>query len=70
MATAEQIKGLVRSFLANDSEQFLTLTMQVAAHEARIGNANFARELRELVDEAKRQSVLPARCGSSCTSGW
>jgi ATP-dependent protease Clp ATPase subunit len=61
MATAEQIKGLLRGFIAKDSEQFLTVALQVAAHEARIGNVNLARELRELVDEAKRQSALPTQ---------
>jgi len=57
MATAEQIKGLLRSYIAGDGEQFLTISMQVAAHEARRGNNNLARELRELIDEAKRQVV-------------
>ncbi|MBX3401724.1 MAG: ATPase, partial [Gemmataceae bacterium] len=56
MATAEQIKGLLRSYIAGDGDQFLTISMQVAAHEARRGNANLARDLRELIDEAKRQS--------------
>src|SRR5260221_300573 len=61
MATAEQIKGLLRSYIAGDGDQFLTISMQVAAHEARRGNANLARELRELIDEAKRQALLPHR---------
>jgi SpoVK/Ycf46/Vps4 family AAA+-type ATPase len=58
MATAEQIKGLVRSYIAGDGDQFLTISMQVAAHEARRGNTNLARELRDLVDQAKRQASL------------
>jgi SpoVK/Ycf46/Vps4 family AAA+-type ATPase len=57
MATAEQIKSLLRSYIAGDGDQFLTISMQVAAHEARRGNASFARELRELIDEAKRQKA-------------
>jgi SpoVK/Ycf46/Vps4 family AAA+-type ATPase len=60
MATAEQIKGLLRSYIAGDGDQFLTISMQVAAHEARRGNNNLARELRELIDQAKRQVVKPS----------
>jgi SpoVK/Ycf46/Vps4 family AAA+-type ATPase len=59
MATADQIKGLLRNFISGDGEGFLTVALQVAAHEARIGNVNLARELRELVDNAKRQTALP-----------
>ena len=57
MANAEQIKGLLRSYIAGDSEQFLTISMQVAAAEARRGNSNLARELRELVDQAKLRAT-------------
>ncbi len=60
MATAEQIKGLLRSYIAGDGDQFLTISMQVAAHEARRGNANLARDLRELIDDAKRQASRPS----------
>jgi SpoVK/Ycf46/Vps4 family AAA+-type ATPase len=61
MATADQIKGLLRSFIAGDGEQFLTVAMQVAAHEARRGNANLAAELRELIDTAKRRAEQPVQ---------
>ena len=61
MATGEQIKGLLRSYIAGDGDQFLTISMQVAAHEARRGNNNLARELRDLIDEAKRQVVTRNR---------
>ncbi|HND56345.1 MAG TPA: AAA family ATPase, partial [Pirellulaceae bacterium] len=60
MATAEQIKGLLRSYIAGDGDQFLTISLQVAAHEARRGNTNLARDLRELIDEAKRQVARPS----------
>src|SRR5262245_9611876 len=55
MATAEQIKGLLRSYIAGDGDQFLTISMQVAAHEDRRGNTSLARELRELIGEANQQ---------------
>lgn len=55
MATAEQIKSLVRSYTEGDDERFLSVIMQIAAHAARGGKTTLAQELRELVDEAKRQ---------------
>lgn len=55
MATAEQLKTLIRSHLDNNFEQFLTTVLQVAAHEARKGHRELAQELRALVDDAKRR---------------
>ncbi len=59
MATAEQIKALLRSYVEGDSEQFLTVSMQVAANAARKGQTRLAQELRDLIDEAKRKAVQP-----------
>ncbi|MCG9894983.1 MAG: ATP-binding protein [Fimbriimonadaceae bacterium] len=53
MATAEQIKALIRSHFSDDSERFLTLALQVAAHEARQGHGPLAHEIRDLVDRAR-----------------
>lgn len=61
MATAEQLKALVRSHTAGDAEQFLTVSLQVAAHAARQGKVRLAQELRDLVDEAKANSSRPPR---------
>lgn len=55
MATAEQIKSLVRSYTEGDEERFLSVIMQIAAHAAKGGKKNLALELRELVDQAKRE---------------
>jgi SpoVK/Ycf46/Vps4 family AAA+-type ATPase len=55
MATAEQVKALVRSHADGDEERFYAIAMQVAAQEARNGHTKFAQELRELVDKAKEQ---------------
>jgi SpoVK/Ycf46/Vps4 family AAA+-type ATPase len=60
MATAEQLKALLRSYVEGDGEQFLTVSMQVAAHAARKGQTRLAQQLRELIDEAKRQASQPA----------
>jgi len=53
MATAEQIKSLIRSHLDGDKERFATIAMQLAAHEARMGHAGIANDIRVLVDKAK-----------------
>lgn len=56
MATAEQIKALIKSHAEGDDARFLAVAMQVAAHEARLGKSRFAAQLRELVDRAKAVS--------------
>ena len=53
MATAEQIKSLLRSHFDNDSERFLTISLQVAAHEARQGHNALAEEIKGLVEKNK-----------------
>ena len=39
MATAEQIKSLIRTHFTDDSERVFTLALQVAVHEAEQGPA-------------------------------
>ena len=55
MATAQQIKSLVRSYSSGDGEHFVTVALQIAAHAAKKGNGKLAQELRDLVDETKRR---------------
>ena len=55
MATAEQIKSLIRSYIIDDSEHFVTIALQVAAHEARQGHGALAHDIRKLVDKAKQE---------------
>ena len=55
MASASQLKALVQSYLEGDDDRFLSVAMQVAAHEARLGHGKLATELRETIDEAKRR---------------
>lgn len=61
MATAEQIKALLRSHTERDDARFLAIAMQVAAQEARQGHVKLASELRELIDEAKERRAIPGR---------
>lgn len=60
MATAEQIKALIRSHFDGDVERFVTISLQIAAHEAKMGHASVAREIRRYIDRAKtRHGVMP-----------
>ena len=53
MATADQVKALVRSHAERDDVQFYAVALQVAAKAARQGHTRLATDLRELIDEAK-----------------
>jgi SpoVK/Ycf46/Vps4 family AAA+-type ATPase len=54
MATAEQIKSLIRSHLNNDAEMFYTVVLQVAAYEAQQGHGALAHDIREIVTKDRR----------------
>lgn len=53
MASAEQLKALLRSHLEGDNDRFISVAMQVAAHEAKVGHGKLATELRDIIDKAK-----------------
>ncbi|MEO5352023.1 MAG: ATP-binding protein [Magnetococcus sp. XQGC-1] len=53
MASAEQIKALLKSHIDGDDVHFFSVAMQVAAHEAKLGHGKLADELRVMVDTAK-----------------
>ena len=55
MASAEQIKALLKSHMDGDDDRFFSVAMQVAAHEARLGHSKLAEELRSMIDEAKER---------------
>ena len=48
MATSEQIKSLIKAFNDSDNDRFKTVTLQIAAYEAKIGHTAFAREIKKL----------------------
>ncbi len=64
MATAEQIKSLIRSYLGGDPDRFQTIALQVAAHEAQQGHSTLAHEIRTMVDRAKKKPA--AKFGQTC----
>jgi SpoVK/Ycf46/Vps4 family AAA+-type ATPase len=55
MATADQIKSLIRSHFSDDIERFTTVALQLAAHEANQGHGALAHEIRQIVDKAKSE---------------
>ncbi|MFZ0257847.1 MAG: ATP-binding protein [Gammaproteobacteria bacterium] len=59
MASADQVKALLKSHLEGDDERFFSVAMQVAAHEAKLGHGKLAQELRSLIDEAKSRRSSP-----------
>jgi SpoVK/Ycf46/Vps4 family AAA+-type ATPase len=63
MATADQVKALIRSHADGDDTRFYAIAMQVAAQAARTGHGKFAQELRDLVDQvkARAKAIEPAR---------
>ncbi len=58
MASASQLKALLKSHIEGDDERFYSIAMQLAAHEAKIGHGKLAVDLRELVDQAKARRGL------------
>lgn len=55
MAMANQLKALLKSHVDGDNSMFLSVAMQMAAHEAKQGHGKLAKEIRELIDQAKSQ---------------
>jgi SpoVK/Ycf46/Vps4 family AAA+-type ATPase len=60
VATADQIKSLIRAHNNNDEEKFKTVVLQIAAYEARLNHEILARELKKLVESKAnaRSSII------------
>lgn len=56
MATADQLKSLIRSHFSSEPERFYTIALQVAAHEAKQGHPALAHDIRELVEVERKKS--------------
>lgn len=54
MATAEQVKALIRSFCDDNTERFRTIALQIAAHEARQGHDSLATDIRDLIGQERQ----------------
>lgn len=58
MATAEQIKALLRSHADRDDQRFYSIALQVAANEARQGHNKLASDIKALVEKSQKDSSL------------
>jgi hypothetical protein len=66
MASSEHIKALLKSHLEGDEDRFLSIALQVAAHEARGGHGKLAQELRDIVEKGRKASAR-ARAGAGAS---
>jgi AAA+ superfamily predicted ATPase len=53
MATSDQIKSLLQSYIEGNTARFFAVAMQIAAHEAKIGHSDIANDLKQLIDKGK-----------------
>lgn len=58
MATADQIKSLIKAHNENDNEQFKTIVLQIAANEARLKHGTLARELKKLAEYKSSTKII------------
>ena len=60
MATANQLKTLIKSHFEDNSEKFNTVALQIAAYEAKLGHIILANDIRKIIDAEKyiRKSIL------------
>ncbi|NCP64114.1 MAG: ATP-binding protein [Paraglaciecola sp.] len=58
MATAEQLKALLRSHADHDDQRFYSVALQVAAKEARQGHHKLATDIKSLVEKSQKTNSL------------
>lgn len=59
VATADQLKMLIKSHFDQNDERFRTIVLQLAAHEANQGHTALARDIRDLIDKSRTRKVVP-----------
>jgi SpoVK/Ycf46/Vps4 family AAA+-type ATPase len=59
MASADQLKALLKAYADGNAAHFHSIAMQIAAGEARVGHGKLAEELRELIDRSKVRVPAP-----------
>jgi SpoVK/Ycf46/Vps4 family AAA+-type ATPase len=58
MATSEQLLALIRAHYEKDNERVKTLTLQIAAHEAKIGHQSLAKSLKDITLNQKSETII------------
>ncbi|WP_076862047.1 AAA family ATPase [Bradyrhizobium mercantei] len=59
MASADQLRALLKAYAEADAGQFHSIAMQIAAGEARSGHGKLAEELRDLIDKSRARVPSP-----------
>ena len=54
MATADQLKALLKSHADRDDQRFYSIALQVAAREARQGHNKLAKDIKEFVEKSNK----------------
>lgn len=57
MANADQIKALIKTHFEADNERFTTISLQIAAHEAKLGHTTLADDIRKIIDKSKINKI-------------
>lgn len=55
MATAEQVKALIKAHYSSSDGLFESVAMQIAAFEAKKGKKEYAREIRNIIETEKKK---------------
>ena len=55
MATADQLKALIKSHFDEGPERFNSLALQVAAHEASLGHKSIADDIYKIIESEKKK---------------
>lgn len=58
MATAEQIKALLKSHADRDDQRFYSIALRVAAKEARMGHNKLASDIKAMVEKSQKAASL------------
>ncbi|NMA84123.1 MAG: ATP-binding protein [Epulopiscium sp.] len=57
MATIAQVKALLQAHFEGDHEKFKVISLQIAAHEAKVGHTTSAREIKDIVKNSPVQKT-------------
>ncbi len=69
MATAQQIKSLLKSYGEADGEMFVSVALQIAAHEARSGKRRMSDRKTNLSLRASIRLERARQCQEYCHNG-
>ncbi len=53
MAKVEYLLPLIKSHFDNENDRFITIALQIAAHEAKMGHTLVADEIKKIIDKSK-----------------